>query len=84
MSKYQEPADRLFKLLEKTRRQLEALEVMTCEDAEPGKPGAEIAEAANAHVTLALSAVMLAKGEATKAGNLMPDVSVRFGGDGKN
>lgn len=77
VSKYTEMADDLEKLLRKTRKLLERLEDMTCEDAAKGD---SIAEAANPFISDALSKVIAAKADATKAGNLIPDLTVAFGG----
>lgn len=77
VSKYQEMADDVEKHLRKARTLLERLEAMTCEDADKGD---KIAEQANPLISDALSHVIAAKADATKAGNLIPDVTVAFGG----
>lgn len=91
MSRYQKTADRFQAtideaddVLRRLQHIAERVEAMTCEDAENGD---KIAERANPHVTAAKAHAMnaraglaMCKAEATKAGNLIPDLTVQFGG----
>lgn len=74
---FTELAASIEKHLNKARRDLREAERRTCIAAEAGD---KTAAAANPHISLALAGVSQAKGHATMAGNMIPDVTVNFGG----
>ena len=73
----QELANDAERYLRKTIRTLTAIERITCRMAAKGD---DLAPEGNALVAEALGHALLTKGRATAAGNLMPDLAVKFGG----
>ncbi len=73
----QELEDHIEKQFSKLIRGLSEAEARTCEAAESGVAGMD---EANAFITEAHGYAKIAKGRATMAGRLTPDVTVNFGG----